>query len=56
MVKILQGRDGVHQVTLKVEAVFPGRAMDPRVLTADIVAEVGLKTCEWSGVGQRAKQ
>ena len=34
---------------------FPGREIDRRVLTADNDAEVGLITCEWSGVGQRAR-
>ena len=48
MVKILGGRDGVHQVILKVEAFFPGRETDRRVLTADVDAEVGLTTCAWS--------
>ena len=50
-----QGCDGVRQVAHTVEAVFPERELDRRVLTADVDAEVGLITCEWSGVGQRAR-
>ena len=49
MVEILGGRDGLRRVTLKVEAVFSGREIDRRVLTADVDAEVGLTTCGWSG-------
>ena len=45
----------VRQVDLKVEAVFPGREIDRRVLNTDVDAEVGLNTCEWCGVGQRAR-
>ena len=56
MVKTLGSRDGVRQVILKVEPVFPGREVDRRVLTLNIDAEVGLLTCAWSGIGQMARR
>ena len=56
MVKILGGGcDSVRQVILHVEAVFPGREMDRRVLTADVDAEVGHITCGGMSWSQRAE-
>ena len=47
MVRILGGCDCGRQVILKVEAVFPGREIDRRVLAAEVDAEFGLITCVW---------
>ena len=41
---------------LLVEVVLLGRENDRRVLTIGFDAEVGLTTCERSGVGQAARQ
>ena len=56
MVQIFGGRDGVCQVIPEVEAVFPGRKVDRRVLTVDVDAELGLITCARSGIGQMARR
>ena len=53
-VKVLQSGD--CRVTLQLDAALSGRKIDRRLLATDADAELGLKTCVWSRVGQMARR